>query len=226
MTCVGNVNRSLKIHSFQVANLENALIIQFWEQRLVRGHSFGSNRDEYLITNRRLTTEPRRSFSNIKVQRRFPGSFSTDTVGYSKVRNTWQNISFPYHFLSLLSSGHCWMDWDRMYANICFLQKWRKGWFVFVHSSKIDYHPVHIIQLFFYANHFAVFGTNHRFNKLRVCRRQFYIGWKRQKVLHTGRKHCGKRRNCSLRAISPFPTVFSKDLYCRHVKTRACLGKG
>ena len=23
-----------------------------------------------------------------------------------------------------------------------------------------------------------------------------------------------------------FPTVFSKDLYCRHVKTRACLGKG
>ena len=27
-------------------------------------------------------------------------------------------------------------------------------------------------------------------------------------------------------AISPFPAVFSKDLYCRHVKTRACLGKG
>ena len=41
-----------------------------------------------------------------------------------------------------------------------------------------------------------------------------------------GRKHCGKRRNCSLRAISPFPAVFLKDLYCRHVKTRACLGKG
>ena len=25
-------------------------------------------------------------------------------------------------------------------------------------------------------------------------------------------KHCGKRRNCSLRAISPFPTVFSNHL--------------
>ena len=25
-----------------------------------------------------------------------------------------------------------------------------------------------------------------------------------------GRKHCRERRNCSLRAISPFPTVFSK----------------
>ena len=47
-----------------------------------------------------------------------------------------------------------------------------------------------------------------------------------QNVLQTGRKHCGKRRNCSLRAISPFPTVFSKYLSCRHVKTRACLGKG
>ena len=23
-----------------------------------------------------------------------------------------------------------------------------------------------------------------------------------------------------------FPTVFFKDFYCRHVKTRACLGKG
>ena len=40
------------------------------------------------------------------------------------------------------------------------------------------------------------------------------------------RKHCGKWRNCSLRAISPFPTMFSIDLYCRHVKTKACLGKG
>ena len=27
-------------------------------------------------------------------------------------------------------------------------------------------------------------------------------------------------------AISPYPTVFSKDWYCRHVKTRACLEMG
>ena len=26
--------------------------------------------------------------------------------------------------------------------------------------------------------------------------------------------------------ISPFPTVFSSEMYCRHVKARACLGKG
>ena len=42
----------------------------------------------------------------------------------------------------------------------------------------------------------------------------------------TGKKHCGKRRNCSFRAISPFHTVFSKDLYCKHVNSRARLRKG
>ena len=70
------------------------------------------------------------------------------------------------------------------------------------------------------TTYFRLFQTE------RLCRRQFRICWKRQKVLQMGRKHCGKRRNCSLRAISPFPIVFSKDMYCRHVKTRACLGKG
>ena len=39
-----------------------------------------------------------------------------------------------------------------------------------------------------------------------------------------GRKHCGKRRNCSSRAISPFPTVFSKGLFPRSVKRRHCVG--
>ena len=29
-------------------------------------------------------------------------------------------------------------------------------------------------------------------------------------------ENTGKRRNCSLRAIFPFSTVFSKDLHCRH----------
>ena len=47
-----------------------------------------------------------------------------------------------------------------------------------------------------------------------------------RKFFKTVEKRCGNRRNCSLRAISPFLTVFSKNLYCRQVKTRACLGKG
>ena len=39
-----------------------------------------------------------------------------------------------------------------------------------------------------------------------------------------GQKHRGKRRHYILQAISPFPTMFSKDLYCRHGKTNTCLG--
>ena len=40
-----------------------------------------------------------------------------------------------------------------------------------------------------------------------------------------GLKTLLEKRNPLLRAISPFPTVFSKDFNCRHVKTRASLGK-
>ena len=36
----------------------------------------------------------------------------------------------------------------------------------------------------------------------------------------------GKGEIARLPAISPFPTVLSKEFYYRHVKTRVCLGKG
>ena len=45
------------------------------------------------------------------------------------------------------------------------------------------------------------------------------------KVIQKGRKQCRKRRKSLEQAISPFPTVFSKELYCKHIETRACLGK-
>ena len=69
--------------------------------------------------------------------------------------------------------------------------------------------------------------TNFRtFRTQKICRRQFQIENDGRKIPETGRKHWGKRRSCSLRATSPFPTVFSKDLHLRHVKTRACLVEG
>ena len=69
--------------------------------------------------------------------------------------------------------------------------------------------------------------TNFRlFQTERVCRQQFQIRRKWQEVIQMGRKHCGKRRNCSLRAIYPFPTVFSKGLFPRGVKRRHCVGMG
>ena len=35
----------------------------------------------------------------------------------------------------------------------------------------------------------------------------------RDTIISMSTKHCGKRRNCSLRAISPFLTMFSKAVY-------------
>ena len=37
-------------------------------------------------------------------------------------------------------------------------------------------------------------------------------------IIWLSKKHCGERRNCSLRAISPFPTMFSKAVRCWCVK--------
>ena len=56
--------------------------------------------------------------------------------------------------------------------------------------------------------------TNFRlFQTERFCRRQFQIWWKWKKNLQRDRKHCGKRRNCSLWAISLFPhSVFKRPL--------------
>ena len=69
--------------------------------------------------------------------------------------------------------------------------------------------------------------TNFRLFQIeRVCRRQFEIWRKWQKVIQTGRKQCRKRRNCSLWAISPFPTVFWKGLFPRGVRRCHCVGMG
>ena len=73
-----------------------------------------------------------------------------------------------------------------------------------------------VIQLVLSLTHYQT--TNFRlFQTERVCRWRFQIWRKWQKVIQTGRKHCCKRRNCSLWAISPFPTVFSKGLFPRGI---------
>ena len=61
------------------------------------------------------------------------------------------------------------------------------------------------------------------------------------KVLQKGRKHCWKNGRKFGKLVAntvgkgeivhdeqflPLSTVFSKDLYCRQIKTSACLGKG
>ena len=69
--------------------------------------------------------------------------------------------------------------------------------------------------------------TNFRhFQFERVCRRQFQAYWKWQNVLQTGKKHCGKRRNCSLRASSPFFRSVFKRLVLQTHKNQGLFGKG
>ena len=76
--------------------------------------------------------------------------------------------------------------------------------------------PKTVVLTHYQVTDFRLFQTE------RVCRRQFPI-WRKW---ITVRKHCGKRRNCLLRAISPFPTVFLKGLFPRGVKRCHCMGMG
>ena len=41
---------------------------------------------------------------------------------------------------------------------------------------------------------------------------KIWMNW--DTIICLSRKSCGKRRNCLLRAISPFPTMFSKAVCC------------
>ena len=68
--------------------------------------------------------------------------------------------------------------------------------------------------------------TNFRlFQTERICRRQFQIDENGRK-LSKQVENTGKRRNCSSRAISPLPTVFSKSFFPRGVKRCHCVGMG
>ena len=60
----------------------------------------------------------------------------------------------------------------------------------------------------------------------RGCRRQFQIWRKWQKVVQVGRKHCGKRRNCSLWAISLFSHSVFKRLVSQGRQKVSLCGNG
>ena len=99
------------------------------------------------------------------------------------------------------------------------------------HRNQHHLHDHHYHQQQQQRQHQQILTHNQTTNFLlfqteRVCRRQFQIWRKWKKFIQTGRKHCGKRRNCSLRAISPFPTVFSKGLFPRGIKWCHCMGMG
>ena len=84
----------------------------------------------------------------------------------------------------------------------------------------IFYNVAYIFSLtLFHTTNFRLFQTK------RLCRRKFKIWWKWQKVLQTGGKQRGKRRNCSLRAISPFPTQSFQRICSADTLNRGLFGK-
>ena len=80
---------------------------------------------------------------------------------------------------------------------------------------------VDICRCFYFFQPFANRQILHFFKLKEFADDNFKFGEK-----YSTRIESIGRRNCWIREFSSFPTVFSKDLYCRHVKTRACLGKG
>ena len=108
----------------------------------------------------------------------------------------------------LMSSNFLKFDFSVLFGKEL---KWKSFLFITTQSRLLTHYQ---------TTNFRLFQTE------RVCRRQFQIWRKWQKDIQTGRKHCGKRRNCLLRAISPFPTVFSKGLFPRGVKRCHCVGMG
>ena len=86
---------------------------------------------------------------------------------------------------------------------MCFLPSWR----TFCH-----FHPMKNCCLQPHLTHYQT--TNFRFFQTkRVCRWQFQIWWKWKKVIQTGRKHCGKRRNRSNKQFLLFPQCFQKACF-------------
>ena len=114
-------------------------------------------------------------------------------------------------------------------------EKFTKGVENTVAEGKIAHSPFPKSHLFYCFYLMLSFGKDLTLSQTTTCRLaklkelagdNFKVDKNGRKFSKYDRKHRGKRRNCLLRAISPFPTVFSKDLYCRHIKTRACLVKG
>ena len=70
-----------------------------------------------------------------------------------------------------------------------------------------SYFPVCLLRTINPLPHMPILGSsNSTLNKDMMAK----IWTNGDTVICLSRKHCGKRRNCSLRAISPFPTMFSK----------------
>ena len=84
--------------------------------------------------------------------------------------------------------------------------------------SLIEWHDVKYLKIFFLTlsqtTNFGLFQTE------RVCRHNFKFEENGRKIYKKGRKHCGKRRNCS------FSRSVFKRLLLQTPKNQGLFGKG
>ena len=106
---------------------------------------------------------------------------------------------------------------------LCTISKYGIVWILrlsgFGHNMNFWLVPFNILTHYQTTN-FRLFQTE------RVCGRQFQIWRKWQQVIQTGRKHCGKTRNCSLQAISPFSHIVFKRLVSQVPQKVSLCGNG
>ena len=173
------------------------------------------------VTDGYYMTQTVKLLFNSNISKGLSASSSSDS--WENFEN-WRDVIYPSFImfpLSIFKRQIFYLSWWLIYQWFYFFST--QFWITLTEDFK-KHGRKRILSMFFLSLTLSQTTSFRVFQIERVCRQQFLSWW--QKVFQMDRKHCGKRRNCSLRAISPFPTVFSKGLYCRHVKTRASLGKG
>ena len=146
--------------------------------------------------------------------------FGPSPIAQSAAYQTWEKeVSSSIPGSANIFNKYWWCHCDRIHSSLTAVHCFENGYVIKQPVAWRDYCMEHWLT-HYQMTYIRLFQTE------RVCRRQFQIWRKWKKVIETGRKHCGKRWNCLLRAISPFPTVFLKDLFPRDVKRCHCMGMG
>ena len=116
--------------------------------------------------------------------------YNINTTVFQLTALNHKGMFSPYFFYV-----HCPLLWKKFWSIPCTTRIFSIAPF----SSRTTPRGLNLCQ----TTNFRLFQTE------RICRWQFYIWWKWQRVLLKSRKPSGKRSNFLLRAISPFHTVFS-----------------
>ena len=170
--CIWRTTLQLLVHKLIPVSI---CTINSWEHCSPNYSRFSKN--NFWLT--KLNGLANRKFDNFQIQETLKNNFS-----FTFIQLSTNDLNFDKCTL-LLSSKEGKMISRIQTLNTIFLSCCRQSF-----NIKHDHLVQHIPSLTHYqTTNFRLFQTE------RVCRRQFQIWRKWKKVILTGRKHCGKRRN-------------------------------